>query len=160
MANFLRKTGYLNRGDDLSTFNMTPIIDIVFLLIIFFLVICRFIESENFPVNVPSDCEYAQDGRNRGQTTVTVMKTDYERSGFAVGSERIVASSNSEIVEDIAGLIDIQLKDLPLERRIVTLRVDKDVCYADAQYALAAIAASSAKDVQLATIKDKSEGNQ
>ena len=158
MADFLRKTGYLNRGDDLSSFNMTPIIDIVFLLIIFFLVICRFIESENFPVNVPNGCEYAQDGRNRGQATVTVMKTDRERSIFAVGSEKIIASSNSEIVEDIAGLIDIHLKDLPVERRIVTLRVDKDVCYADAQYALAAIAVSSAKDVQLATIKDKSVG--
>jgi len=151
----LRKTGYFHLCDDLSSFNMTPIIDIVFLLIIFFLVICRFIEAENFPVNVPAGCEYSQDEHHRGQTTVTVMQTDYERSSFAVGSEKIIASSNSEIVEDIAGLIDIQLKDLPVERRIVTLRVDKDVCYADAQYALAAIAASIAKDVQLATIKDK-----
>ena len=158
MADLPRKTGFLNRCDNLSSFNMTPIIDIVFLLIIFFLVICRFIESENFPVNVPSGCEYSQDKRNRGQATVTVMKTDCERSSFAVGSEKIIAASNGEIVEDIADLIDIHLKDLPVERRIVTLRVDKDVCYADAQYALAAIAASSAKDVQLATIKNKSVG--
>jgi hypothetical protein len=35
------------------------------------------------------------------------------------------------------------------------LRIDKDVCFAEAQYALAGIAASSATDVQLAALKDK-----
>jgi hypothetical protein len=35
------------------------------------------------------------------------------------------------------------------------LRIDKDICFAEAQYALAGIAASIATDIQLATLKDK-----
>ena len=142
------------------SFNMTPIIDIVFLLIIFFLVVCQFIEAENFPVTVPDGCEFAQsDSEPGGQvTTVTVMRTNTERVTFAVGSEKITASSYADIVEGLARLIDIRLRNLPPERRVVTLRVDKDICFAEAQYALAAVAQSSATDIQLATLKDKRVG--
>jgi len=144
------------------SFNVTPIIDIVFLLIIFFLVVCQFIEAENFPVAVPDDCEFAQSGSDPGAqvTTVTVMKTGAERSAFAVGSEKVTASSYVDIVEKLAELIDVRLRDLPPERRVVTLRIDKDVCFAEAQYALAAVAQSSATDIQLATFKDKQAGSE
>ncbi len=139
------------------SFNMTPIIDIVFLLIIFFLVVCQFIEAENFPVTVPDGCEFAQsDSEPGGQvTTVTVMRTNTERIAFAVGSEKITASSYADIVEGLARLIDIRLRNLPPERRVVTLRVDKDICFGEAQYALAAVAQSSATDIQLAALRDK-----
>ncbi len=139
------------------SFNMTPIIDIVFLLIIFFLVVCQFIEAENFPVAVPDGCEFAQsEPEAEAQlTTVTVMKTTEERSCFAVGSEKIAALSYADVVERIAELIDARLKDLPAEGRIVTLRIDKDVCFSEAQYALAGVAASSARDIQLAALKNK-----
>jgi len=139
------------------SFNMTPIIDIVFLLIIFFLVVCQFIEAENFPVTVPDGCEFAQSDSEPGAqvTTVTVMKTTEERIDFAVGSEKISTSSYADIVEKIAELIDARLRDLPPERRVVTLRIDKGICFGEAQYALAGIAASSATDIQLAILKDK-----
>jgi biopolymer transport protein ExbD len=144
------------------SFNMTPIIDIVFLLIIFFLVVCQFIEAENFPVAVPDDCEFAQSGSDPGAqvTTVTVMKTGAERSAFAVGSEKVTALSYADIVEKLAELIDVRLRGLPPERRVVTLRIDKDVCFADAQYALAAVAQSSATDIRLAALKDKVAGSE
>ena len=140
-----------------GAFNMTPIIDIVFLLIIFFLVVCQFIDAENFPVVVPDDCEFAEKAVEVGSqiTTVSVMKTGGQKSEFAVGSEKISASSSEGIVEGIARLIDIRLKNLPLDRRLVTLRIDKDVCFAQAQYALAGIAASSATDIQIAALKTK-----
>ena len=138
-------------------FNMIPIIDIVFLLIIFFLVVCQFIEAENFPVAVPDDCQFAaSQPERRGQvTTVTVMKAAEDGIDFAVGSEKIAASDYAGIVEKIAQLIDVRLKDTPVESRVVTLRIDKDVCFADAQYALAGVAASCAKDIRLSALKDK-----
>ena len=158
-----------------QSFNMTPIIDIVFLLIIFFLVVCQFIEAENFPVAVPDDCKFAQsDAERRAQvTTVTVMKTAKGKVGFAVGSEKIPASGYTEglqtqknafwspgIVEKLAELIDVRLRDLPPDRRVVTLRIDKDVCFSDAQYALAAVAVSGAADIRLAALKDKQPSSQ
>lgn len=152
-------------NDGTQSFNMTPIIDIVFLLIIFFLVVCQFIEAENFPVTVPDDCEFAQSNDDSGtqMTTITVMKTDQEGIAFAVGPEKVPASAYPDLVgiaDKLAQLIDVRLRDLPPEHRIVTLRIDKDICFAQAQYALAAIAASSATDIQLATLKEKRTGLQ
>ena len=140
-----------------NSFNMTPIIDIVFLLIIFFMVVSQFIEAENFPVDVPDNCNFAQnDSEQETQiTTVTVMKTGEDENAFAVGAEIINASESSDIVEQLANLIDGQLRELPDEQRIVTLRVDKDICFQQAQYALAAIAESSATNIKLATLKEK-----
>lgn len=141
---------------------MTPIIDIVFLLIIFFLVVCQFIEAENFPVAVPDGCSFAQSARQHRTplTTVTIMKTAEGKSEFAVGSEKVSSSGYADIAEELAQLIDVCLKDFPPARRVVTLRIDKDVCFSEAQYALAGVAASSATDIQLATIKDKRAGLQ
>ena len=145
-----------------KSFNMTPVIDIVFLLIIFFLVVCQFIEAENFPVTVPDNCRFAQSSPERRAqvTTVTVMKMDKHRCDFAVGSEKIDASNYAGIVDKLTELLDVRLKDLPLDRRVITLRIDRDVCFSDAQYALAAVAASSATDIQLATLKDKHPASQ
>ncbi|UCE99506.1 MAG: biopolymer transporter ExbD [Planctomycetota bacterium] len=139
------------------SFNITPIIDIVFLLIIFFLVVCQFIEAENFPVAVPDGCEFAQgEPERRAQvTTVTVMRMAEGGSSFAVGSEKISAINYSDLVDKLTELIDVRLEDLPPQRRVVTLRIDKGIYFAEAQYALAGIAASSATDIQLATFKDK-----
>ena len=150
-----RITGQFDGG--VQSFNMTPIIDIVFLLIIFFLVVCQFIEAENFPVTVPDDCQFAQSDPEPGAQviTITVMKTTEDEAGFAVGSKKISASGNVDIVEKLAQLIDIRLSDLSGDRRVVTLRIDKDICFSEAQYALAAVASSSATDIQLAALKNK-----
>lgn len=150
----------LNKSRDSSgycSFNMTPIIDIVFLLIIFFLVVCQFIEAENFPVAVPDGCEFAQTELEPGAqlTTVTVIKTIEGASDFAVGSEKIAEPDYGGLVAQLAELIDVRLKDLPPDNRVVTLRIDRDVCFADAQYTLAAVAASTATDIKLATFKDR-----
>jgi biopolymer transport protein ExbD len=140
---------------------MTPLIDIVFLLIIFFFVVCQFIEAENFPVAVPDGCAFATTASEPGaqMTTITVMKTSAGGSEFAVGSEKIPASRGSDLTEQIARLVDSDLKNLPSDRRIVTLRVDRDVCFAEAQYALAAISQSSATDIQLAVLRNMARSN-
>ena len=141
---------------------MTAVIDIVFLLIIFFLVVCQFIEAENYPVAVPDGCQFAQDDARPGTlvTTVTVMRTTEGANEFefAVGSQKVSASSCANTAEKLAELIDVRLKDLPPARRVVTLRIDKDVCFAQAQHALAAVAASTATDIQLATFKHERPG--
>ena len=147
----------MHSGGKSGSFNMTPIIDIVFLLIIFFLVVCQFIEAENFSVSVPDGCEFASPASElgAGATTITVMKESEGEVNFAVGAEKITASDGSDLAEQIAHLVDVSLEDLPPDRRVVTLRIDREVCFAEAQYALAAIAQSSATDVQLAALRDR-----
>ena len=144
-------------NDNSGSFNMTPIIDIVFLLILFFLVVCQFIEAENFPVAVPDDCNFARDDADgrAGAVTVTVMKTGEEKIDFAVGSEKVKASNRVDIAQTIAKLIDIALKKSTKDRKVVTLRIDKDICFYDARYALVGIAESAATDIKLAALKDE-----
>lgn len=134
---------------------MTPIIDIVFLLIVFFMVICKFIEAENFPVDVPDGCEFAQtaDEHQSDAATVTVMTDTSGKVAFAVGSEKVSESEPGTMIEKLAELIDTRLRNLPADRRVVTLRIDREVHFAHAQYALAGIAESSATDIQLAVSK-------
>ena len=134
---------------------MTPLIDIVFLLIIFFMVLCQFIVSENFPVDVPDECDFADSVSQRSGdvTTITVMKRGEGEIVYAVGAEIFGESEQSGVVGKIAEAIDRRLEGLGDQRRTVCLRADKDVPYSKLQYALAAISQSSAIDIELAAIK-------
>jgi len=138
-------------------FNMTPLIDIVFLLMIFFLVVCRFIEAENFEISVTDNCQYAQDRPDNEQqaVTVTVMKAADNSTVFAVGPEIILPADSSETAEKITALINSRLEDTLENDRTVVLRIDKDISFADAQYALEAVSQSETANIQLAVLKEK-----
>jgi biopolymer transport protein ExbD len=141
--------------EPMTSYNMTPVIDIVFLLIIFFALVFKFIEAENFPVAVPDSCNFAQNSAEQtAPTTVTVIKDESGISDFAVGSEKVSAANYSEIPSKLADLIDKHLKTITNDKT-VTLRIDKDVPYSQAQFALAGIAKSSATDIRLAVIKEQ-----
>ena len=139
-----------------QTLNVIPFVDVLFQLIIFFALACQFIATENLQVYVPDNCNFANidDQREAQITTVTVMKDERGKSSFAVGSQKVALSNYDETAEKVAELLDARLKDLPANSRVVTLRIDKDVPYAEAQYALAAVAKSTATDIRLAAIKD------
>jgi biopolymer transport protein ExbD len=159
----LRNIGQFRNTAGVSSFNLTPVIDIVFLLIIFFVLACRFIEAENFPVTVPDGCQFARDETAPGEqvTTLTVMNRPQSVT-FAVGPEEITPHDDADIaalVERLAQLIDARLGNLPPGSRVVTLRIDKDIPFAKAQYALAAIAQSTATNVRVAVLSSKSESN-
>jgi biopolymer transport protein ExbD len=131
-------------------FNMTPIIDVVFLLIIFFMLVCQFIVAENYDVTVPDEITSAHDERDEQKlTTVTVMRDDNGLIAYAVGSERFDSNAN-ELAEQIAREIDERLTD---ENQTVSLRIDKDIDYRHSQYALAGISKSSATKIKMAVTK-------
>ncbi|HIJ70528.1 MAG TPA: hypothetical protein HPP87_04095 [Planctomycetes bacterium] len=149
----------LARQTNISSFNMTPIIDIVFLLIIFFLLVCQFIVAENFDVTVPDNISSGQPAPDADQqiTTVTVMPDDTGRSIYAVGSEIITGKSREDISCTIAAQIDTQLQHLRRRKRVVCLRIDKHISFRDSQYALAGVSQSTATDLKLAVTKQKFE---
>ena len=146
-----------SRKDLSSSINMTPVIDIVFLLMIFFMLLCQFIVAENFDVNVPDSIHGAQEQSQNRQstTTVTVMTDEKGNVSFAVGSEIVEYNSSANLVASISKMIDDQLTELSPNKRVVTLRTDRSVNFADAKYALAGISKSTATDVKLSVIRDK-----
>lgn len=156
-----RRTDRFRSRPKQNSLNMTAVIDIVFLLIIFFLVVSQFVETEDFPVTVPDGCEFAQNhDKDAESATLTVMTKADQKITFTVGAEEITPQDTSllpGIVETLAELIDVQLKDLPPDKKIVTLRIDKDIPFSHSQYALAAVAQSTATDIRLAALSAKIE---
>ncbi len=138
-------------------FNITAVIDIVFLLMIFFLLVCQFIVAENYEVAVPDAISEAQspEGSLDKITTVTVMFDEAGRVSYAVGAEEIEAEPAGAIAEGISAEIDRQLQNLPSARRVVCLRVDKDVRFRYSKHALMGISQSSATDMKLSVVKQK-----
>ena len=137
-------------------FNLTPIIDIVFLLIIFLVVVCRQIDAENFEVSLPDKCLFAQSGADdsTGLTTITVTRDDSGKHIiFAVGAEQTNTSIPADITAWLTEKINRQLKTSPAAEKTICLRIDKDISYSNAQKALAAAAQSTAARIQLATLK-------
>ena len=133
---------------------MTPLIDIVFLLIIFFVVVSTFIEAENFAVLVPDDCDEAIQMVNDSGAFVTVtVMADSNSGSFAVGGERIDSSDEGQLSETLLRKIDEQLGGLVSDERVVALRIDGEVPFSLAQYALIATSRSIATDIQLAVLQ-------
>ncbi|NIA16981.1 MAG: hypothetical protein GWO86_01405 [Planctomycetes bacterium] len=140
-------------------FNMTPIIDIVFLLIIFLVVVCRQIDAENFDVAVPDKCRFAQPVAENPTATITVTVARDAENGeliFAVGSEPTTASVTTDITAWLTKKINQQLSSLSAATKTLSLRIDKDVRYFNAQKVLAAVAGSNAVKIQLVTLKQVS----
>jgi biopolymer transport protein ExbD len=151
----------LYRGT-VQSLNVIPFVDILFQLIIFFVLACQLMQAENPLITVPDNCASAKadDQRESQITTVTVMRDGREKSEFAIGMEKIPVSNYSEVPAKLANLLDNRLKQLPQNNKTVTLRIDKDVPYSQAQFALAGIAKSSATDIRLAVIKDQQQDTQ
>ena len=140
-------------------FNMTPLIDMVFLLITFFMLVCNFMAAENFPVDVPDRIASARPEEERpGQTpVVTVMLDEGGGASYAVGSTVLSPLQGPAMSRAIAAAIDEQLGSLSTERRTVTLRCDRAVPFRYAKHALAGVSVSSAADVQWAVIRRKGD---
>lgn len=137
-------------------FSMTPVIDIVFLLIVFLVVVCHFIETEDFAVQVPDQCGLSRgaDSTQAAPVTVTVARNSDGRVEFAVGTEKLDLSGIVDLSERVADEIDLRLGVYSNEQRVVTLRVDKSIAFSDVKHALVGVSASKAAYVRLATYKN------
>ena len=142
-----------------QSLNVIPFVDILFLLIVFFSLMGQLLETEAPAVSLPDGCDFAvaEDQMGAQVATVTLIRNEQGRSDFAVGAEKVTGADYEEITGRLAGLIDSCLKDLPADKRIVTLRIDKDIPYAEAQYALAAVAKSTATDIRLAAFRTEEQ---
>jgi biopolymer transport protein ExbD len=141
------------------TFNMTPVIDIVFLLIVFFVVVFQFISTDDTKVQLPVGCGFAEsiDENRSPPAIITAGKTDDGRVNFSVGTEKIQATDNYKLMQMMQKSLNQRLRNLPESQRVVVLRIDKNVSFEDAQYALAAAAECSANRLRLATLAEKNQ---
>ena len=131
--------------------NMMPIIDIVLLLIIFFVFVCRYIAAENFIIAVPDEATNAlvEVIDNSNFITVSVWFDEFDRRYFcAVGADIVDITGSADITE-ITALINNSVDRIG-ENAVVNVRMDKSIMFRDYSSVIAAISNSRAEDLYIA----------
>jgi biopolymer transport protein ExbD len=139
-------------------FNMMPIIDIVLLLIIFFIFVCRYIAAENFVILVPDEATNAISDvtENPGLVTVSVwFDHDEDLLYCAVGTEIVDVTEGVDMTRVIS-LINGRIAEKG-ENAIVSLRMNKDLVFAQYSDIIKAISNSNATDISIAAFEDQKD---
>jgi len=176
-----RPRGCSERGD--VQCNLTPMIDVVFLLITFFLLIFRSMGGENYRLWAPADCAAAvQEGRGgQGRVTVSVFPAEAEGreaslspegAGPGQGAwsgpvryavrERLFDPEQGEYAGEPGRLTaalaaEIERAGAPAAEGagVAELRADRRLSYGQVQRALEALARAKIGTVRLAAYRDE-----
>ena len=137
------------RGPASLDFNMTPMIDIVFLIIIFFVLVAQFVSRENLEMELPGPADMA-DTTYKPAHKVTINATS--GGGGRIG--RVRAGSHDVRVDQLDTITEYlrgQLLKYPdLE---VTIRADQRLHYGMLQRVLFACAAAEVTKMNIVALK-------
>jgi len=143
-------------------FNMTAMIDVVLLLIIFFMLVCQFIARENYRIFIPDDCANAIVEEPPDPAAVTVSVFAEPATGqlvYAVRADRLEPRSRRYSQDPDLFLTDLTDRiSSELRTRgggLVHLRADKHLPYGQVQNALRAVAMAGVSRVQLAAFRSE-----
>lgn len=138
-----------------ASFDMTPVIDVVFLLIIFFMLVFQFKTTEQFDVALPDKIGSAQpDPTALAQAiTLTVMRKDGHIC-YAVGSEILPGQDKELLKRMMISAINGRPQATPAASDMVNLRCDKTVSYGDVRPVIEALAQSTAGTVIWTVLRD------
>lgn len=155
------KSKYTNRFHSEPQFNMTSMIDVVFLLIIFFMLACQYIVQENYKLIIPDDCAAAivPENLDRNAITVSVFPKAAGAGGnpevlYAVRAreydpqQEVYRQEPQRLIEEMSRQIATEAKRK--EDALIYLRADKDLSYGQVQKALLALSQAQIRKVQLA----------
>jgi len=135
--------------------NMIPTIDILFQLVIFFMLACQFAVVEQFPISLPENCANASTAPNANTIPLTMIaagqKGEYE---LAVGAEKIGTGESAELADKLTGYLDTHLAGAKSADVTINLRLPKNLPYKDAQNILVAVSQSPAKNIQMSVLRE------
>jgi biopolymer transport protein ExbD len=123
-----------------AEFSSASISDIVFLLLIYFMLTSAFVEQVGIKVELPTS---SSDRPTEGKGIVTVTDDGI----FAWNQQKL------EDKEELIPLIEAFLEDAGPDNNVITLRVDKQAVFEEAAFVMAVVAENEGKIVIL-TKKD------
>lgn len=165
----MKISSVLGRSKGEVSLNMTAMIDVVFILITFFMLIFRSIGQENYKLSLPAGCAAAviPEQQEESGVTVSVFRSggSSEAAGqaggvvYAVRRQTFDPSSEAyrdrpgELVADMADQIARQVGQRGED--LVHLRADKDMTYGQVQQVLLALSRARVQTVQLAAYRQE-----
>jgi len=121
--------------------DLTPMVDVVFLLIVFFILVSQLTRTERAPIALPAlEADLLSDAPTRERLVVHV-----EPGALRVGAARLPLGADAQ--RDLAAIIRRALDASP--GAAVVIRAPRDAPYRDVAPALAAAADAEAPDVRL-----------
>jgi biopolymer transport protein ExbD len=142
---------FQNKSFGAEPFDLTPVIDVVFLLIIFFMLVCQFIAAEQFAVVVPDQIQTAQSQTQQtAPLTVTVLIDEQQQAVCAVGSQRLANVEGQDLAKLISSDVDEAVASSP--DKTVRLRCDKRASFGQVKYILSGLSNSTADKLDWAVI--------
>jgi len=135
---------------------MTPIIDVVFLLIIFFMLVAQFIVAEQYKVSVPDAIKTARapDAEKDRPLTITLMPDPKQGFKCIMGAEKLAVVDGKDMKMLIVSSINDYLAKNKSADKTVRLRCDRAVPFGQVKYILAGISQSRAENLDWAVLSD------
>ncbi len=166
----MKVTSILGYGKGEVSLNLTAMIDVVFILITFFMLIFRSIGQENYKLSLPTGCPAAVIPEQQDDSGVTVSvfrptqasETAGQAAPVVYAVRREIFDPTSEAYRDQPGDLVADMADQiarQVGRRsddLVHLRADKDMTYGQVQQVLLALSRARVKTVQLAAYREQS----
>ena len=148
----------------MASFNMTPMIDVVFLLIVFFMLICQFISQDNERLAVPDNCSTAIDDPVNMENEIVIQV--WSRTGnkdnvvYSIGQsdfylENDDQDSSTKLIMDISQ----SLKDSAtgMKNPVIRLRGDGSLSCSQVRPAIKAAATAGLANIRFAAFKDSDQ---
>jgi biopolymer transport protein ExbD len=161
----MKRLSVFNKTEHVGQFNMTSMIDIVFLLIIFFMLICQFIVQENYTIEVPDEITqaYTPDAIDASAITLSVYRNPDNKGHilYAVKAKRYDPQSTQYRKEPPSLFYDMAQEIKTIRRKkqtgLIHLRADKSIAYHYVHKAMIALSQAGIPSVQIAALKNKQQ---
>lgn len=139
-----------------ETFDMTPIIDVVFLLIIFFMLVAQFIVAEQYKVDVPDQIQTAQSQTPKKERilTITVLPDQQQGVTCAIGSQKLAPVQGQDMKMLITSSINDYLEENKHAEKTVRLRCDRAVPFGQVKYILSGISQSRTENLDWVVLSE------
>lgn len=136
--------------------NLTPMVDIVFQLIVFFMVASNLATVQQEPVNLPDPVRSQAREKTLKNRLLINLFTDDSGSGKITKIK-----ANSDVVRDLPALVDLILRYGPRLQAgsgTVVIRADKRIHFSEVEGVLQAVGNAGVTSVHVAAEQDETAG--
>ena len=139
---------------------MTPMIDVVFLLIVFFMLICQFISQDNERLSVPDNCGTVEEVQQKLENEI-IVQVWYDSSSssvvYTVGGEDIAIPVQHG--DEVAGVVNkigscLKKESEGIVDPIIRLRGDSSLTCDQVRPTIKAAASVGLSSIRFSAFKD------
>jgi hypothetical protein len=114
----------------------------------------QFLGNDSENIKLPDKCTFAEFNEKdlSDAAVVAVLKDQSKEIQYFLNGRKIVSTDRQSLVRNITISVDKKFVGVDNQNRVLILRIDKELEFSDAQYALAGASASSATKIKIATL--------